>query len=67
LAQVLREVLAHARLVAVDVRELSCVDSSGLHVLLDAAQHARHAGRRLVLVGASAEPERLYGLTGTRA
>jgi anti-anti-sigma factor len=67
LEQTLLEALEQARLVVLDLRGLSFVDSSGLHVLLDATQHARRAGARLVLAGASAELERLVELTGTRA
>lgn len=67
LKQVLDEGLGRVRLVLVDVRELSFVDSSGLHVLLDAAQRARNGGSRLVLVGVSVALERLLDLTRTRA
>ncbi len=63
---VLREALEHARLVVIDVHELSFVDSCGVHVFLDATRQARDAGARLVLVGASAELERVFVLTGTR-
>jgi anti-anti-sigma factor len=66
-AQVLQEALEHARLVVINLRALSFADSSGLHVLLDATRQAREGGSRLVLVGASAELERLFAVTGTRA
>lgn len=67
LEQVLQDALEHARLVMVDVGEVSFVDCSALHVLLDSARRARRRGSRLVLVGASAEFERLFAVTGTRA
>ena len=52
LEQVLDEALRHARLVVLDVTELSFVDSCGLRVLFYAARRAHGAGARLVVAGA---------------
>jgi anti-anti-sigma factor len=46
----LRESLLQGRPVVLDLRELSFMDSSGVHVIVNASNRARHAGRRLVLV-----------------
>ena len=50
LAKVLDEAHAEARTVVLDVRDLSFMDSSGVHLIVDASARARHGGRRLVLV-----------------
>ena len=64
LRQTLREAHLHARLVVLDLRELTFMDSSGVHVILDAARGARQAGGRLILVRGPAHIERLLTLTG---
>ncbi|MDA0169525.1 anti-sigma factor antagonist [Solirubrobacter taibaiensis] len=64
--QVLDEALEHARLIMVNVRDLSFVDDSGLQVLVDATRRARTSGARLVLVGVSAELAQWFAVTGTR-
>ncbi len=63
LAQTLREALC-ARLVMLDLRELTFMDSAGVHVILDAARVARQAGGRLILVRGPAHIDRLLALTG---
>lgn len=63
LAQTLREALC-ARLVVLDLRELTFMDSSGVHVILDAARVARQASGRLILVRGPAHIDRLLALTG---
>src|ERR1700731_2085188 len=50
LRRTLREARASARLVVLDLRELTAIDSSGVEVILDAPRRARQAGRRLMLV-----------------
>lgn len=65
--RVFREALSHARLVLVDMHEVSFMDSSGLHTIIDAASSAAAQGGRVVLSGASAEVEALLDVTGTRA
>ena len=62
----LREALAHARLVLVDLREMLFMDSSGLRVILDASVRAREQRGRVVLAGVPAQVEALLDVTGTR-
>ena len=50
--------------VIVDLRGLEFMDSTGLHVLIQAHQRTHDAGRRLVLVRARAHVQRLVDLTG---
>jgi anti-anti-sigma factor len=63
LGQVLREAQLSARLVVLDLRELTFMDSSGVHVILDAASGARQASGRLILVRGPAHIDRLLALT----
>jgi anti-sigma B factor antagonist len=53
-----------AKLIVVDLRGLEFMDSSGLHVLIEAHQGMRDAGRRLVLVRAPEKVQRVFNLTG---
>ena len=62
----LDEALGYARLVLVDLSELSFLDSSGLHVILNASTRARAAGARMLLTGASEQVEALLEITGAR-
>jgi anti-anti-sigma factor len=55
----------HARLVVLDLRELSFIDSCGIHAIVDAGIRARKAGRRLVLVRVPATVDRILTLTGS--
>jgi len=64
LEQTLREAHLYARLVVLDLRELTFMDSSGVHVILDAARGARQASGRLILVRGPAHIDRLLALTG---
>ena len=41
---------SQARLVVLDLRELTFIDSSGVHAIVSAGIRARKGGRRLVLV-----------------
>jgi anti-sigma B factor antagonist len=63
----LRESLASALLVIVDLRELTFIDSSGLHLIMEADARARRSGRRLVFVRAPAQIDRLFKLLGLSA
>ena len=67
LERTLDEALKHARLILLDVRKLDFMDSSGLHVILDASSRARADGGRMLLTGASRQVEALLELTETRA
>jgi anti-anti-sigma factor len=55
-----------ARLVVLDLRELTFIDGSGVHAILDVAREARREGRRLMLVRGSAQVDRVFTLTGAR-
>jgi anti-anti-sigma factor len=50
-----------------DLRDLTFIDTSGVHVILDAARAARRDGRRLMLVQGSPEVDRVIELTGASA
>ena len=54
-------------LVVVDLRGLTFMDSTGLHLLLDADARHREAGRRLVVIPGNGAIGRLMSLTGTDA
>jgi anti-anti-sigma factor len=62
----LREAQLSVRLVVLDLRELTFIDSSGVHVILDAAADARRAGRRLLIVRGPKQVDRMLTLTGVR-
>jgi anti-sigma B factor antagonist len=53
-----------AEMIIVDLRGLEFMDSTGLHVLVQAHQRLHDAGRRLALVRASPNVQRLFDLTG---
>jgi anti-sigma B factor antagonist len=64
LAATLREAQLDVRMVVVDLRELTFIDSAGIHVILAAADEARQQGGRLVLVRGPAQIDRVFTLTG---
>jgi MFS superfamily sulfate permease-like transporter len=51
-----------ARTVVVDLRGLTGADNSGLAAIVEASSSARREGRRLVLVRAPAQVERLWAV-----
>jgi anti-sigma B factor antagonist len=53
-----------AELMIVDLRGLEFMDSTGLHVLIQAHQRLHDTGRRLALVRAREQVQRLFDLTG---
>lgn len=67
-APVLREALhdaqASARLIVLDLGELTFIDSAGLHVLEDSARGALDEGRRLVLARVPAHTVRVLEVCG---
>jgi anti-anti-sigma factor len=63
----LRDSLSSALLVIVDLRELTFIDSSGLHLIMEADARSRRSGRRLVFVRAPAQIDRLFKLLGLSA
>lgn len=56
---------AHARLVILDLRGLEFIDSSAVHVIVEASLRAALAGRRLVVIRGIAPVQRVFELTGT--
>ena len=52
--------------IALDLRRLDFIDSSGLRQLLAARRRAQRAARRLLLIGGSPPIHRLIGLAGLR-
>ena len=59
--------LLQARLVVLDLRELVFMDSSGLHLIVDASIRARANGSRLLILRGPPEVDRMFTLTGTAA
>jgi anti-anti-sigma factor len=64
LEQALREAQRHARLVVLDLGELVFLESSGIHVILDAAGRVRRGEERLILVRGPAQVDLALTLTG---
>lgn len=52
------------RVVMLDMRDVTFVDSTGLHVVLQAWNRAQQNGHRLVVVGASRSTRRLCDIVG---
>jgi len=52
-----------ARVVVLDLRELCFIDSSGIHVILDAARDSRRYEGRLLIVRGPAQVDRVLALT----
>jgi len=64
LGETLAEAQLAARLVVLDLRELTSIDISGVRSILDAAHGARRYGGRLMLVRGPAEVDRELALSG---
>ena len=64
LEQALRQATGRARLVVVDLRDLTRVDAAGVDALVSASRGARRDGRRLVLVRGLPQVDRILMLTG---
>ena len=64
LRQSLEQAQLAARLVMLDLRDLTFMDSAGVHAILEAASRARRTGGRLVVVRGSVQVSRLLTLTG---
>ena len=60
LEQTLRDTELRARLVVLDLRELTFMDSCAVHVITNASIRADRAGRRLVLVRGSEQADRMF-------
>jgi anti-sigma B factor antagonist len=63
LRQTLGEAQRAARLVVLDLRELSFTDTSGIHVILDANRDAQREDGRLLIVRGPAQVDRVLTLT----
>ncbi len=61
--QTLEEAQRAADVVVLDPRELSFIDSSGVHVILDAARESRRNGGRLPIVRGTVQVDRVLTLT----
>lgn len=64
LRQTLREAQLDARVVVLDLRDLAFIDSSGVHVILQAARDARREGHRLLLTRGPTQVDRVLTLMG---
>jgi anti-anti-sigma factor len=64
LAEAFQRAQLYARLVVLDMREVSFIDCSGVHVLLAAATEVEWGGARLMVVS-SRVVDRMLALTGT--
>jgi anti-sigma B factor antagonist len=64
LSRMLGEALLNARLAVLDMRDITFIDSAGVHVLLDAASDAARNGCRLMLVRGPARVDDVLRLTG---
>ena len=67
-----REQLEHvtasgARRVVLDLRGVTFLDSTGLHLVLDADAASRAQGWEFGLIGGPADAQRVFDLTGARA
>lgn len=65
LTEALHDAQHRARLVVLDLRELTFLDSAGVHAIADASIDARRKGRRLLLLRAPDRVQRAFELTGT--
>jgi anti-anti-sigma factor len=64
LTQTLRRAEDAARRVVLDLRELTFMDTAGVHAIVDANVRAAVAGRRLVVVRGRPRIDRVLALTG---
>ena len=52
--------------IMLDLRDLTFIDSAGLHAFLQARTRAKANGHRLVFIRARAQTRRIFELTGTQ-
>jgi anti-sigma B factor antagonist len=57
--------LLQTRLVVLDLRAVDFMDSSALHVIVDASTQARAIGSRLIIIRGPPAVDRMFTLTGT--
>lgn len=67
LAEALAQVPSGTAVVILNVSELSFMDSSGLHVIVNAAARLAETGCRLVLVPGGQQIQRIFEITGTKS
>ena len=65
LKRTLRERRLRTHVVVLDLRELTSVDRSGVHAIVDAGNTARKAGRRLVVMHAAPQVRRMFAQAGS--
>ena len=65
LKRTLRERGLRTRLVVLDLRELTFMDWSGVHAVVQASRRARRAGRRLVVMHVAPHVKRMFVETGS--
>jgi anti-sigma B factor antagonist len=63
LRHALRDAQLHARVVVLDLRELTFIECAGVHVILDAAASVRRGDGRLILVRGPTHVDRALTLT----
>ncbi len=65
LEEALEAARASARLVVLDLRRLTFLDSTGVHLVIDAGTRARRSGRRLVVIRGTGQVQILFALMNT--
>jgi anti-sigma B factor antagonist len=60
-------VSSNAELIVVDLRAVEFMDSTALHLLLEARQQAHESGRRFALIRGPEQVQRVFDLTGMTA
>lgn len=65
LVRTLRETQLRAQLVVLDLREITFMDCSAVHAIVNASIRSRRVGRRLILMRGPPNVDRLFTLTGT--
>jgi stage II sporulation protein AA (anti-sigma F factor antagonist) len=63
LRRVLRDAQLYARMVVLDLRELTFIESAGVHVILDAVANVRPGKGRLIVVSGPVQVDRALTLT----
>ena len=60
LTQVLRDAVIRARLLVLDLRELTFIDSSGVHAIVDACVRAERARCRVAVIEGAPQVRRVF-------
>jgi len=67
LRSALRAAQLRARMIVLNLRRLTFIDSAGVHAILDAATRAEERGGRLLIARGQAQVDRMLALTGASA